>query len=57
MTTATGEVGTIEGAFGKSGKFKVQFAGGLAQPSPGNNIIQLTFKKFMFDKDKRHMAQ
>ena len=55
--TAKGEVGMIEGSFGKSGKFKVQFPGGLSPPAAGNNSIQLTFKKFIFDKDKRHMAQ
>ena len=57
VTTANGEVGTIEGSFGKSGKFKVQFPGGLSSPAVGDNSIQLTFKKFIFDKDKRHMAQ
>ena len=57
VTTAKGEVGTIEGSFGKSGKFKVQFPGGLSPPAAGDNSIQLTFKKFVFDKDKRHMAQ
>lgn len=57
VTTANGEVGTIEGSFGKSGKFKVQFPGGLSPPAVGDNSIQLTFKKFIFDKDKRHMAQ
>ncbi|KAL3148593.1 hypothetical protein ABBQ38_014023 [Trebouxia sp. C0009 RCD-2024] len=57
VTTANGEVGTVEGSFGKSGKFKVQFPGGLNPPAAGNNSIQLTFKKFIFDKDKKHMAQ
>lgn len=57
VTTANGDVGTIEGSFGKSGKFKVQFPKGISIPAFGSNAIQLTFKKFVFDKDKRHMAQ
>ncbi|KAL0044347.1 hypothetical protein WJX82_001339 [Trebouxia sp. C0006] len=57
VTTANGDVGTIEGSFGKSGKFKVQFPKGVSIPASGSNTIQLTFKKFVFDKDKRHMAQ
>ena len=57
VITANGNIGTIEGSFGKSGKFKVQFPGGVSLPASGSTAIQLTFKKFIFDKDKRHMAQ
>ncbi len=57
VTTANGDVGIIEGSFGKSGKFKVQFPKGISVPASGSNAIQLTFKKIVFDKDKRHMAQ
>ncbi len=57
VTTANGDVGTIDGSFGKSGKFKVHFPKGHIIPASGSNTIQLTFKKFVFDKDKRRMAQ
>ena len=57
VVTANGDVGTIEGSFGKSGKFKVSFPGGVRTPASGSNSIRLTFKKFIFDKDKWHMAQ
>lgn len=57
VVTAQGENGVIEGAFGKSGKFKVQFPNGVSAPAPGSNSLRLTFKKFIFDKNRRHMAQ
>ena len=57
VTTANGDVGSIEGSFGKSGKFKVQFPRGVSIPASGSTSIQLTFKKYSFDKDKRHMSQ
>lgn len=57
VTTGNGDMGSIEGSFGKSGKFKVQFPKGISIPASGSNTIQLTFKKFVFDKDKKHMAQ
>ena len=57
VVTANGKIGTIEGSFGKSGKFKVQFPGSVSLSGSGSNAIRLTFKKFIFDKDKRHMAQ
>lgn len=57
VVTAHGEHGVIEGAFGKSGKFKVQFPSGVRTPAPGSNSLSLTFKKFLFDKNRRHMAQ
>ena len=57
VVTAQGEKGILEGPFGKSGKFKVQFPNGVAVPAAGSNSVRLTFKKFIFDKNKRHMAQ
>ena len=57
VTVANGENGVIEGPFGKSGKFKVQFPSGVSAPSAGSNNLHLTFKKFVFDKTRRHMAQ
>jgi hypothetical protein len=73
-----GQVGRIEGGFGKSGKFKVYFPGGAphlqkpcqqqqgeqhagrvappAAPQPPPRVV-LCFKRFMFDNDRRHMAQ
>ena len=57
VTAANGETGVIEGPFGKSGKFKVQFASGVSAASAGSNNLHLAFKKFVFDKNRRHMAQ
>ena len=55
MTAASGEVGVIEGGFGKSGKFTVQFPNGL-QHDAATTPIRLVFKKLMFS-DKRTMMQ
>ncbi len=52
VTTSDGVVGVLEGAFGKSGKFNVQFA---AAVQPGTRIT-LRFKKFLYG-DKRRMTQ
>ncbi|GAB4820810.1 hypothetical protein N2152v2_007856 [Parachlorella kessleri] len=49
--------GRIEGSFGKSGKFKVYFAGGVTLPPAGQASIILRFKKFLFDADKKHISQ
>lgn len=43
--TPAGEVGVIQGGFGKSGKVKVVFGGGVA---PGTPVI-LLHKRFVFD--------
>lgn len=53
MTTAAGEVGVIEGSFGKSGKFKVSFPEGLRPPAAGANELTLTFKRYVYDMNKR----
>ncbi|KAJ1450190.1 putative selenocysteine-specific elongation factor, selB [Pelagophyceae sp. CCMP2097] len=50
IQAATGEVGTLHSAFGKSGKFKVQFpAGTAARP---NAKLFLCFKKYVFSTSK-----
>lgn len=54
MTTAHGETGTIQGTFGKSGKFTVLFENGLKEAS---GPISLVFKKLLFAEDKRKMTQ
>ena len=58
VVTAAGEWGTVEGSFGKSGKFKVEFPHGVVQPAAGApNAITLTFKRFIHDSEKHHMVQ
>ncbi|CAL8462357.1 g1890 [Coccomyxa elongata] len=57
VTTASGAVGTIEGSFGKSGKFKVAFPKGIVPAAPGHNSITLTFKRYIYDQNKRNMVQ
>lgn len=57
MTTQNGATGTIEGSFGKSGKFKVAFPEGIVLAAPGQNAITLTFKRFIYDQNKRNMVQ
>ncbi len=54
-----GQEGRIEGGFGKSGKFKVYFPGGAPRPQAGQPLprVLLAFKRFIYDEDKRHMAQ
>ena len=54
-----GEVGTLEGSFGKSGKFKVRFTQGLMQSLEKGQLgtIVLEFKRYIFDTDKRRIAQ
>lgn len=57
VETDGGARGAILGAFGKSGKFKVQFEPG-APVAAGARIV-LRFKKFVFgpDEERRRMAQ
>ena len=52
VVTDKGVSGVLEGAFGKSGKFNVRFAG---EVQPGDAIV-LHFKKFMHG-DKGRMVQ
>lgn len=54
-----GQAGRIEGGFGKSGKFKAYFPGGAPRPQQGQPPprLRLAFKRFLFDQDKRRMAQ
>lgn len=56
VSTAAGEIGTIEGHFGKSGKFSVHFPAGLREDMSATPI-SLVFKKLMFSPDKRVMMQ
>lgn len=68
----SGEVGTIEGGFGKSGKFKVYFADGLpkdqmveaeggGKSKKGKKMLKskltMRFKKFLYNPDKKAMVQ
>ena len=58
VTTANGETGTIDGNFGKSGRFRVSFPGGIQMPSePDKRQVFLTFKTFVFDQGQKRMAQ
>ena len=57
VTTESGAVGTIEGSFGKSGKFKVAFPKGIAPAAPGHNSLRMTFKRYIYDQNKRNMVQ
>ena len=52
-----GKTGQIEGAFGKAGKFKVNFPGGISSQSDQSQEIILRFKRFMNDPNKHHMVQ
>lgn len=54
-----GQPGRIEGGFGRSGKFRVHWPGGAPRPVPGAPPprLQLRFKRFLFDSDKRRMVQ
>ena len=50
LQASTGEMGRIAGAFGKSGKFKVDFPDGtLVKP---NGKLYLVFKKYVFNATK-----
>ena len=57
VTTQAGNVGTIEGSFGKSGKFRVSFQTAIIPPKPGANGITLTFKRFIHDANKKALRQ
>eukprot|EP00698_Gefionella_okellyi_P019832 TRINITY_DN6144_c0_g1_i2.p1 TRINITY_DN6144_c0_g1~~TRINITY_DN6144_c0_g1_i2.p1 ORF type:complete len:333 (-),score=78.06 TRINITY_DN6144_c0_g1_i2:726-1724(-) len=49
----TGEEGVIEGAFGKSGKFKVNFRSGGQQALGTKGELKLEFKQYVFSSDKK----
>lgn len=57
VVCAAGISGTIESSFGKSGKFKVAFDEKLPPISAENSRVTLSFKKYVFDKDKKKIAQ
>ena len=58
MTTTNGEMGTIDGTFGKSGRFRVSFPGGIQMSyEPDKRQVFLTFKTFVFDQGQKRMAQ
>ncbi|KAF6264343.1 SelEFf [Scenedesmus sp. NREL 46B-D3] len=63
VTTGRGEQGSIEGRFGTSGKFKVQFDTPLwgvekgQQRSAADNVLLLCYKRFVFDADKHCIRQ
>jgi selenocysteine-specific elongation factor len=55
VLTGAGDVGVLQGAFGKSGKYKVHFSAGVAEearadPASPAHKLQLTFKRYVFDK-------
>jgi selenocysteine-specific elongation factor len=54
--TSSNECGTIEGGFGKSGKYKVYFSNGVK--GEGNGKLILRFKKYVFEHQSgRKMEQ
>jgi selenocysteine-specific elongation factor len=63
VTTGRGEQGSIEGRFGTSGKFKVQFDAPLwgvaegQQRSAADNVLLLRYKRFVFDAEKHSIRQ
>lgn len=50
VRSSNGAVGRIEGAFGKSGKFKVYFP---EDQNDAQGNLELHFKKFMFSQEKK----
>ena len=51
-------MGTIEGGFGRSGRFRVSFPGGVQMAAePDQRLLLLTFKTFVFDQGQKRMAQ
>jgi selenocysteine-specific elongation factor len=51
--------GVIEGAFGKSGKFKLYFKDGICTMENNASVIRLylRFKRLSFDKESKRMFQ
>jgi selenocysteine-specific elongation factor len=55
VTTAGGDAGVLQGAFGKSGKYKVHFPSGVpddarSDPNSPSHKLLLTFKRYVHDK-------
>ena len=46
------QVGTIDSAFGKSGKFKVVFTGGVSALAPGDALI-MEYRRYIHDTGRR----
>jgi hypothetical protein len=46
------QIGTIQGSFGKSGKYKISFPNGIPLDA-ANRRITMHFKRFVFDKTKK----
>jgi len=62
VLTGAGQVGTIQGAFGKSGKYKVTFAGGVPEEQRGDpdhlcHKLFLHYKKAIGGGSTRKMTQ
>ena len=57
VVTQEGRIGTIDGSFGKSGKFKVSFQSPITPPQPGCSSITLTFKRYVYDQNKKALHQ
>eukprot|EP00887_Chlorella_sp_A99_P002875 scaffold6.g2875.t1 len=58
VAASGGARGRIEGGFGKSGKFRAYFPGGVAAQRGGAPTrLTLAFKRFLFDSDRRRMVQ
>lgn len=59
VITSHGEEGVIEGAFGKSGKFKLYFKDGICTMENNASVIRLylRFKRLSFDKESKRMFQ
>mmetsp|Transcript_26113 Transcript_26113/g.85801 ORF Transcript_26113/g.85801 Transcript_26113/m.85801 type:complete len:561 (+) Transcript_26113:30-1712(+) len=55
VVSANGEKGTVQGSFGKSGKFKMLFPDGIAAAPEGSGGIKVTlnFKKYLYDTEKK----
>lgn len=59
VTTALGEIGTIESSFGQSGKVKVYFPEGLKLEGRQHedNRFAMKFKRYVFDKGQKVILQ
>nr|BCL66109.1 eukaryotic elongation factor [Volvox africanus] len=59
VTSGRGEKGVIAGSFGKSGKLKVHFPGGLVMEgrSTHDNVITLRCKRYLFDPQAKKVLR